>query len=81
MLQTIKTLKDNYRFLQPGPYFYHKIQSFTHPDNFGVIWSRSDEISSSGRRVYPYNASTWGTEAQPLYNTLSATKLVHFINT
>lgn len=36
-------LKEKCRFfLQFGPYFWHAIRSFTHPDNYGVIQSCSD---------------------------------------
>ena len=45
--------------------------------SFGVVRTK---LATVLRRVYPYNVSTRSTEAQPLYNTLSAVKLVHFTN-
>ena len=44
---------------------------------FGVVRMKLAPVE---RRVYLYNVSTRGTEVQPLYNTLSAAKLVHFTN-
>ena len=54
------TLKGKFHFLQPGPYFWHFLWSYTHPEKFGVIWSPSEDIRSFVRAAYPYNESEWG---------------------